>query len=76
MIIHNKNVSKLITNLKPMKQAIDVELTQLCHRDELKAYVIYPPIVNQQWDKIESEIAKENFELSSSKLKPSDFNLK
>jgi len=75
MIIHNKNVSKLITNLKPMKQAIDVELTQLCHHDKLKAYVIYPPIVNQQWDKIESEIAKENFQLSLSKLKPSDFNL-
>ena len=74
MIIHNKNVSKLITNLKPMKQAFDVELTQLCHRDKLNAYVIYPPIVNQQWEKIPSEIAKENFESSSSKLKPSDFN--
>ena len=73
MIIHNKNVSKLITNLKPMKQAIDVEFTQLCHHDKLNAYVIYPPIVNQQWDKIESEIAKENFQLSLSKLKPSDF---
>jgi GR25 family glycosyltransferase involved in LPS biosynthesis len=72
MIIHNKNVSKLITNLKPMKQAFDVELTQLCHRDKLNAYVIYPHIVNQQWEKIPSEIAKENFQ--SSKLKPSDFN--
>lgn len=73
MLINNKNIGKIINHMKYIKQAIDVEFTQLCHSEKLKAYVIYPHIVNPQIGKFETTIANENFQQLTDSFKFSHF---
>lgn len=73
MIINHKNIGKIINHMKYIKQAIDVEFTQLCHSEKLKAYVIYPHIVNPQNGKFETTIGVENFQQLTDSFKFSHF---
>lgn len=73
MIINHKNIGKIINHMKYIKQAIDVEFTQLCHSEKLKAYVIYPHIVNPQIGKFETTIGVENFQQLTDSFKFSHF---
>jgi GR25 family glycosyltransferase involved in LPS biosynthesis len=74
MLLNNQRINHIIEQTKVIKKGIDVELTQLCHEDKLDAYVIYPHIVNQQWDKLETTIGTDNFDVfSNSELQSSVF---
>ena len=73
MLINHKNIGKIINHMKHIKQAIDVEFTQLCHSEKLKAYVIYPHIVNPQIGKFETTIGVENFQQLTDSFKFSHF---
>jgi GR25 family glycosyltransferase involved in LPS biosynthesis len=71
MLLNNQKINHIIKQTKVIKKGIDVELTQLCHEDKLNAYVIYPPIVNQQWEKLETTIGTDNFDIFSKSELPS-----
>jgi GR25 family glycosyltransferase involved in LPS biosynthesis len=74
MLLNNQKINHIIERTRIIKKAIDVELTELCHDDELDAYVIYPPIVNQQWEKLDTTIGTDNFDIfSNSELQSSVF---
>ena len=73
MLINNKNINKIINLLKPMKLAIDNEYFELIKSDKINAYVIYPHIVNQQLENLQSTIIFENFTLNNPGLKYFNF---
>ena len=73
MLINNKNIDKLLNLLKPIKLAIDNEYFELIKSEQINAYVIYPHIVNQQVEKLQSTIILENFNLNNSGLKYFNF---
>jgi len=46
-IINDKSAKRIYNKLRPMRLAIDNQYKMLIDKEELKAYVIYPPLVNQ-----------------------------
>jgi len=73
MLINNQNITKIIKAMTPIKQPIDVQYTELCQSEILNAYIQFPILVKQQFDKLQSTITSESFQLTLSKLKPSDY---
>lgn len=73
ILINNQNITKIIKAMTPIKQPIDVQYTELCQSEKLNAYIQFPILVKQQFDKLKSTITSENFELELSKMKPSDY---
>jgi GR25 family glycosyltransferase involved in LPS biosynthesis len=61
ILVNNAKIDKFIKNLKPIKHPIDVQYMELCKSDALNAYIIFPKLVIQQFDKIPSTITSENF---------------
>jgi GR25 family glycosyltransferase involved in LPS biosynthesis len=61
ILVNNAKIDKFIKNLKPIKQPIDVQYMELCKSDALNAYILFPKLVIQQFDKIPSTITSENF---------------
>ena len=75
MLINNNRIDKMIDYFKFMKLPIDNQYNFLYRSDKIKAYVIYPHIVNQQWDKLGTIIGTENFiPLNNSNLRRSKLN--
>lgn len=61
ILVNNSKIDKFIKNLKPIKHPIDVQYMELCKSDALNAYILFPKLVIQQFDKIPSTITSENF---------------
>jgi len=74
MLINHKNIHRIINHLKFMEQTIDWQFTKLCHEDKLKAYVIFPTLVNPDI-KLPSTIQNENFQSMTDSLKYSHFKI-
>jgi GR25 family glycosyltransferase involved in LPS biosynthesis len=55
-IINNKNASKIYESLLNIDVAIDNKLKNNINNDIIKAYVIYPILVDQDTDKLKSDI--------------------
>jgi GR25 family glycosyltransferase involved in LPS biosynthesis len=63
ILINNKNIDKLIELTKLVDYPIDVKLEQLCFSDKLNSIVLYPHIISQQFNKLDSAITVEGFNL-------------
>ena len=61
ILVNNQNISKIIDKTKFIHLPIDAKFTDLIHNKELDAYVIYPHIVNQQFDTLDSTISGFSF---------------
>lgn len=72
MLINPKNIHRIINHLKFMEQSIDWQFTKLCHEDKLKAYVIFPTLVNPD-NNLLSTIQNENFQQLTDSFKFSHF---
>lgn len=56
ILVNNKSIDKIIQNTQIIKVPIDVALQELCFDDKLTGLIIYPNIVSQQFDKLDSTI--------------------
>ena len=63
LLLKNENIPRWIEHIKVVDKQIDVKLEELIHHEKLNSYVIYPHIVNQQFEKMNSTIAIEGFDL-------------
>jgi GR25 family glycosyltransferase involved in LPS biosynthesis len=68
ILINNKKIDKIIEHTKFITFPIDVRLEQLCRSDELIGTVIYPHLVFQQFDKLDSTITVGGFTLMENQL--------
>jgi hypothetical protein len=67
ILINNKSIDKLIEQTKFITVPIDVRLEELCRSDEIKGLVIYPHLVLQQFDKLDSTITVAGFDIMNIK---------
>jgi GR25 family glycosyltransferase involved in LPS biosynthesis len=68
ILINNKNIDKIIEQTKYIEVPVDVRLEQLCHGNELVGVVIYPHLVLQQFDTLDSTITVAGFSLLNNNL--------
>jgi GR25 family glycosyltransferase involved in LPS biosynthesis len=61
ILINNQKIDKIIEKTKLINLPIDVKLTELTYSNQLDAYVIFPHIVNQQFDTLESTLSGFSF---------------
>jgi GR25 family glycosyltransferase involved in LPS biosynthesis len=68
ILINNKKIDKIIECTKFITVPIDVRLEELCRSDELIGTVIYPHLVLQQFDSMDSTITVGGFTLMENQL--------
>ena len=56
LLINNKNANKILSNITNINQAIDNKYKSIIDDNSIKAYVIYPILVEQNTDDFKSEI--------------------
>jgi GR25 family glycosyltransferase involved in LPS biosynthesis len=56
LLINNKNANKILSNITNIDQAIDNKYKTIIDANNIKAYVIYPTLVEQNTDDFKSEI--------------------
>lgn len=56
LLINNKNANKILSNITNIDQAIDNKYKSIIDDNSIKAYVIYPILVEQNTDDFKSEI--------------------
>lgn len=56
LLINNKNANKILSNIINIDQAIDNKYKNIIDNNSIKAYVIYPTLVEQNTDDFKSEI--------------------
>jgi GR25 family glycosyltransferase involved in LPS biosynthesis len=56
LLINNKNANKILSNIINIDKAIDNKYKGIIHKNNIKAYVIYPTLVEQNTDDFKSEI--------------------
>ena len=56
LLINNKNANKILSNITNIDSAIDNKYKSIIDNNNIKAYVIYPTLVEQNTDDFKSEI--------------------
>ncbi len=56
LLINNKNANKILLNITNIDQAIDNKYKSIIDNNSIKAFVIYPTLVEQNTDDFKSEI--------------------
>jgi GR25 family glycosyltransferase involved in LPS biosynthesis len=56
LLINNKNANKILSNITNIDSAIDNKYKNIIDNNSIKAYVIYPTLVEQNTDDFKSEI--------------------